>query len=174
MSFAIGVLSSDTPAVRSFCIFSAIAIAICWFYQLVLLAAVVALSGRREVAARQSFLCCLPARPQARCVMVECGERFHHWLIHCWAYVVTRWWMRLALVLLMALYFYVSWVGLQRMSTNISIDKMALPDSYLHDFQHAFEEALKNMQPISVFVLKPGDLRKREQLQSEWGGWVGR
>jgi hypothetical protein len=65
----------------------------------------------------------------------------------------------------MALYFYVSWVGLQRLSTNISIDKMALPDSYLQDFQHSFETALRNMQPISVFVLKPGDLRRPEQLQ---------
>lgn len=46
----------------------------------------------------------------------------------------------------MCIYFYYSWVGLARLQTNISIDKMALPDSYLQDFQHSFETALRNMQ----------------------------
>uniref|UniRef100_A0A915M6K9 SSD domain-containing protein n=1 Tax=Meloidogyne javanica TaxID=6303 RepID=A0A915M6K9_MELJA len=41
---------------------------------------------------------------------------------------------------------------------------MALPNSYLHDFQMQFEMALRNMQPISVFVLHPGDMRDLQQL----------
>jgi hypothetical protein len=65
----------------------------------------------------------------------------------------------------MCFYFYVSWIGLRKLQSNISIDKMALPDSYLHDFQASFETALRNMQPISVFVLNPGDLRDPNQLQ---------
>lgn len=66
----------------------------------------------------------------------------------------------------MGLYFYISWIGIKRLQSNISIDKMALPDSYLQDFQNSFEDALRNMQPISIFVLSPGDLRKPEQLKS--------
>lgn len=79
----------------------------------------------------------------------------------------------------MCVYFYLSWIGLSRLQSNISIDKMALPDSYLHDFQNSFETALRNMQvvfghlslsstyfqPISVFVLRPGDLRNPKQLE---------
>ena len=53
MSFAIGA-ASDTPAVRTFCVFSAVAIAICYLYQLILLPAVVALSGHREKKGYQS------------------------------------------------------------------------------------------------------------------------
>lgn len=61
-------------------------------------------------------------------------------------------------------YFAVSWLGIRRLQSNISIDKMALPNSYLHQFQLQFETALRNMQPISVFVLHPGDLRDPQQL----------
>lgn len=73
--------------------------------------------------------------------------------------------LRTLLAVTMCVYFYLSWLGLCQLQTNISIDKMALPDSYLHDFQHSFETALRNMQPISVFVLKPGDLREPKQLE---------
>lgn len=72
---------------------------------------------------------------------------------------------RITLAIVMCIYFYFSWIGFRQLQSNISIDKMALPDSYLHDFQHSFETALRNMQPISVFVLKPGDLRDPKQLE---------
>lgn len=65
----------------------------------------------------------------------------------------------------MCTYYYISWIGICRLQSNISIDKMALPDSYLRTFQNSFESALRNMQPISVFVLNPGDLRQPEQLK---------
>lgn len=67
----------------------------------------------------------------------------------------------------MICYFAISFIGICRLQSNISIDKMALPDSYLHDFQHSFETALRKMQPISVFVMQPGDLRQPEQLKSK-------
>lgn len=70
--------------------------------------------------------------------------------------------------LFMAGYFYISWVGIRQLRTHISIDKMALPDSYLQEFQHTFETALRNMQPISVFVLNPGDMKDLERLQSNF------
>jgi uncharacterized membrane protein YhaH (DUF805 family) len=63
MSFAIGI-TSNTPAVQTFSIYSAVAIVVCYFYQLILFTAVLALSGRRERDGRQSLLCCLKANPQ--------------------------------------------------------------------------------------------------------------
>jgi hypothetical protein len=70
----------------------------------------------------------------------------------------------------MCFYFLLCWFGIRRLQSNISIDKMALPNSYLHDFQFQFEMALKNMQPISIFVLNPGDMRDQQQLLSKNGG----
>lgn len=67
-------------------------------------------------------------------------------------------------MIIMIVYFVISFFGISRLQSNISIDKMALPDSYLHDFQYSFETALREMQPISVFVMKPGDLRQSDQL----------
>lgn len=64
-------------------------------------------------------------------------------------------------------YFSISWLGISQLRVHISIDKMALPDSYLQEFQNTFETALRNMQPISVFVLNPGDLRDLQRLQSK-------
>ena len=63
-------------------------------------------------------------------------------------------------------YFYVSAVGISRLDSLISIEKMALPDSYLQSFQQRYENALKNMQPISVFIMNPGDLRNPQRLES--------
>lgn len=65
-------------------------------------------------------------------------------------------------------YYYLSAIGIRHLHANISIDKMALPDSYLHDFQHAFESALRNMQPITIFVMKPGDLRDPARMKGSF------
>lgn len=47
------------------------------------------------------------------------------------------------------------------MEAKITVDKLALPDSYLHDFQFFLEKTLRNMQPVTVFLMNPGDLRDR-------------
>lgn len=67
-------------------------------------------------------------------------------------------------MLIMVIYYYISVIGIQKIEAKISIDKMALPDSYLQGFQHVFEEALRNMQPITVFIMNPGDLRDPNRL----------
>jgi len=164
MSFTIGA-TSDTPAVRTFCLYSAIAIALGYFYQLILFTAVMAFSGKRERKGYQAIMCCFKADPQARNHVVEYFSSFHDKVVNWWGTAVTKWPTRMLLGTMMVAYFYVSWIGISQMTSNISIDKMALPDSYLQDFQNTFETALRNMQPISVFVLKPGDLRDPEQLQ---------
>lgn len=57
MSFAIGALS-DTPAVRTFCIFSAVAITICYIYQLLFFSSIlVYFSKVRERRGYHSILC---------------------------------------------------------------------------------------------------------------------
>lgn len=67
----------------------------------------------------------------------------------------------------MILYYYVSAIGIMQMKSLITIEKMALPDSYLQAFQRQFETSLQTMQPISVFILNPGDLRNITRLDSK-------
>ncbi|KAF7633550.1 SSD domain-containing protein [Meloidogyne graminicola] len=88
----------------------------------------------------------------------------HYNLIKFWAWAVTQWITRIILALFMFCYFFLCWFGIRKLQSNISIDKMALPNSYLHDFQMQFEMALRNMQPITIFVLNPGDMRDLQQL----------
>ncbi|VDL68741.1 unnamed protein product [Nippostrongylus brasiliensis] len=63
MAFLIG-MTSETPAVRSFSLYSAVAISICFFYQLIMFTAVLAASGYRESRGRQSVLCWRKANPK--------------------------------------------------------------------------------------------------------------
>uniref|UniRef100_A0A914HRW6 SSD domain-containing protein n=1 Tax=Globodera rostochiensis TaxID=31243 RepID=A0A914HRW6_GLORO len=168
ISFIIGAFS-DTPAVRTFCIFSAIAISICWLYQLVFLSAVLVFSeGRRQKTVAKGILkgpkSDVVEETQEYCAMASHGERLQRMIVQFWAWAVTKWFTRFVLTLFMSVYFFISWQGIQILQSNISIDKMALPNSYLHQFQLQFETALRNMQPISVFVLRPGDLRDPQQL----------
>ncbi|VDM46780.1 unnamed protein product [Toxocara canis] len=165
LSFAIGILST-TPAVRTFSIYSCIAIVICYFYQLILFTAILALSGRREKRGYQSLLCCLKADPQAHCDIVAKASEFQVWIIKKWSSIVSSWPGRIVLLMLMIVYYYISAIGIKHLRANISIDKMALPNSYLHDFQQAYESALRNMQPITVFVMKPGDLRDPARMKA--------
>ncbi|WKX95376.1 hypothetical protein Q1695_012097 [Nippostrongylus brasiliensis] len=163
MAFLIG-MTSETPAVRSFSLYSAVAISICFFYQLIMFTAVLAASGYRESRGRQSVLCWRKANPKARCVIVEWISKVQAVAIHHYSRIVATWPTRILLVVLLCAYYYACVVGIMKLRTVITIEKLSLPDSYLHSFQSQFEESLKNMQPISVFVLNPGDLRDPQRL----------
>ncbi|CAD6191995.1 unnamed protein product [Caenorhabditis auriculariae] len=164
MSFFIG-MTSQTPAVRSFSFFSAVAIIICYLYQLVMFSAVLALSGRREKAGNSSIFCCLKATPQGKCALVKSIVQLQTAFIREFSKFLITWTARISLIAIMCLYYYISFIGIYQMRTFISLEKMALPDSYLQTFQNTFETSLKSMQPISVFVMNPGDLRQPERMQ---------
>ncbi|KAF8363256.1 hypothetical protein PRIPAC_90179 [Pristionchus pacificus] len=162
-AFFVG-MSSSTPAVQSFSLFSAVAIIICFVYELVFFSAILALSGRRESGGMQSLLCCFQADPQAHCRLVEALVRVQHTVISWWSKAVAWWSIRVVMVVSLLFYYYVSALGIMDIHTFITIEKMALPDSYLQHFQERYETALRNMQPISVFITKPGDLTDPENL----------
>uniref|UniRef100_A0A1I8AZ59 SSD domain-containing protein n=1 Tax=Meloidogyne hapla TaxID=6305 RepID=A0A1I8AZ59_MELHA len=164
ISFAIGAFS-DTPAVRTFCIFSALAITICWLYQLVFLSSIICFNEnrainnkmkRREKENNNNSSFCEQSNNNFYSIAASLAIKTHNDIIKFWAWAVTQWITRILLALFMCCYFFLCWFGIRKLQSNISIDKMALPNSYLHDFQMQFEMALRNMQPISVFVLHPG------------------
>ncbi|KAL7075921.1 hypothetical protein ACQ4LE_004791, partial [Meloidogyne hapla] len=172
ISFAIGAFS-DTPAVRTFCIFSALAITICWLYQLVFLSSIICFNEnrainnkmkRREKENNNNSSFCEQSNNNFYSIAASLAIKTHNDIIKFWAWAVTQWITRILLALFMCCYFFLCWFGIRKLQSNISIDKMALPNSYLHDFQMQFEMALRNMQPISVFVLHPGDMRDLQQL----------
>ncbi|VDK59382.1 unnamed protein product [Cylicostephanus goldi] len=70
MAFFIG-MTSQTPAVRSFSLYSAIAISICFFYQLIMFSAVLSASGYRERRGMQSFFCCKKANPKVYHLLMD-------------------------------------------------------------------------------------------------------
>ncbi|CAJ0557994.1 unnamed protein product, partial [Mesorhabditis spiculigera] len=72
--------------------------------------------------------------------------------------------LRAVLLLIMLVYYYFSIYGIQRVETLISLEKMTLPDSYVQKFQKHFEDSMRSMQPISVFIKNPGDLRDPERM----------
>ncbi|KAK5973399.1 Hedgehog receptor, partial [Trichostrongylus colubriformis] len=164
MAFFIG-MTSQTPAVRSFSLYSAIAICICFVYQLLMFSAVLALSGHRERAGRQSCLCWRKANPKARSALVERISAVQGTLIRRYSKILPTWRTRFILAVFMCFYYYACVVGITQLRTLITIEKMALPDSYLQGFQDAYEASVKTMQHINVFILNPGDLRDPQRLK---------
>ncbi|VDO52003.1 unnamed protein product, partial [Brugia timori] len=90
LSFGIGIFSS-TPAVRTFSIYSCFAIIVCYFFQLILFTAVLAVSGKREQNNYQALFCCLKADPRARNRTAEKITQFQSWLIKLWSFIITTW-----------------------------------------------------------------------------------
>ncbi|EYB92024.1 hypothetical protein Y032_0199g1672 [Ancylostoma ceylanicum] len=163
MAFFIG-MTSQTPAVRSFSLYSALAISICFLYQLIMFSAVLAAGGYRERNGWQSLLCWKKANPKARSAVVERVVIIQNVIIRHFSRIIATWPARIILAVFMCCYYYASVVGITQLQSLITIEKMALPDSYLSTFQDSFEASLKTMQPIMVFVLNPGDLREPERL----------
>ncbi|KAM3719611.1 Patched-related protein [Dirofilaria immitis] len=102
--------------------------------------------------------------PAARNQFTEKMSHLQIWIIKSWSSVITAWYVRALLVLILVLYYYISYLGILKTEIKISVDKMVLPDSYLHDFQFLLDNVLRNMQPITVFVMNPGDLRDPDRL----------
>uniref|UniRef100_A0A0N4ZIT9 Raf homolog serine/threonine-protein kinase n=1 Tax=Parastrongyloides trichosuri TaxID=131310 RepID=A0A0N4ZIT9_PARTI len=164
MSFAIGAVT-DTPAIRTFCIYSAVAIFVCYLYQLIFYSAILALSGLRVQNEYSPFIICLKANPLEKSLTVKWFASYHDKVVNKWGELVTRWYIRIIIGIMVIIYFYISTIGILKLQTNNSIDKMALPDSYIKEFQKSFERAASSMQPISVFVMNPGDLRDSENMK---------
>uniref|UniRef100_A0A915KYH8 SSD domain-containing protein n=1 Tax=Romanomermis culicivorax TaxID=13658 RepID=A0A915KYH8_ROMCU len=62
MSTCIGMIT-DTPAIRTFCLSTTVAVLFLFIYQITFFAAAIAIGGRRESKNRNAFLSCLPAKP---------------------------------------------------------------------------------------------------------------
>ncbi|KAF8361353.1 hypothetical protein PRIPAC_88276 [Pristionchus pacificus] len=167
LSFGVGIFSS-TPAIRALCIYSTAAIFACFVYQITLYTAVIALSGRRESKRLSSIWCCVKAgknkSPQSPAVQAVfrfanlAHDTFFDFIIK----ISKSTSFKVALCFTMVAYWVGSCYSLTNLRSDLTVNKLALPDSVLIKFQERLERAQSEMQILSVFVTKPSDLRKED------------
>ncbi|GMR34878.1 hypothetical protein PMAYCL1PPCAC_05073 [Pristionchus mayeri] len=167
LSFGVGIFSS-TPAIRALCIYSTSAIFACFVYQITFYTAVIALSGRRESKRLSSVLCCVkasknkaPESPVVKAIF-RLANLAHDAFFDLIIKISQSTSFKVALVFIMAAYWAGSCFSLTYLRSDLTVNKLALPDSVLIKFQERLERAQAEMQILSVFVTKPADLRKED------------
>uniref|UniRef100_A0A914UK13 SSD domain-containing protein n=1 Tax=Plectus sambesii TaxID=2011161 RepID=A0A914UK13_9BILA len=164
LSFAVDIYTF-TPAIQTFSIYSTVAVIVCYFYQLFLFSAVLALSGRREESGKQAVLCCLKADPEATYPLLGTLKKLNAAVIHWWSRTITTWPVKTVLLIAMCFYWYGAFYGLQNMKTDLSVTKIALPDSYFIKYHKEYEKAIIEMQQLTIIVQKPGNLSDPSHLK---------
>uniref|UniRef100_A0A914XH91 SSD domain-containing protein n=1 Tax=Plectus sambesii TaxID=2011161 RepID=A0A914XH91_9BILA len=164
LSSAVGIASS-TPSIQTFCIYSTVSISLCYLFQLVLFSSVLALSGRREEGGRQAVLCWRKADPKAVCSLMRSLKVAQAKTISCWSYLLTCFSVKAVLGLIMIAYWSAAYLGMKAMKTDLSVQKLAVPGSYMAKYMDAYEKAIADMQSLSIFVQRPGNLTDPWQLR---------
>ncbi|VDM81088.1 unnamed protein product [Strongylus vulgaris] len=65
LSFGIGI-STNTPAIYTFCVFISVAVIYDYLYQIFFFSAVLTLGGQREARRGNAYLCCLTVPPKSK------------------------------------------------------------------------------------------------------------
>ncbi|GMS83402.1 hypothetical protein PENTCL1PPCAC_5577 [Pristionchus entomophagus] len=167
LSFGVGIFSS-TPAIRALCIYSTSAIFACFVYQITFYTAIIALSGRRESKRLSSILCCVKAgkNKSPDSPIIKAIFRFanlaHDAFFDLIINISKSAPFKITLCFIMIAYWAGSCYSLTFLRSDLTVNKLALPDSMLIKFQERLEKAQSEMQILSIFVTKPADLRKEE------------
>uniref|UniRef100_A0A914V285 SSD domain-containing protein n=1 Tax=Plectus sambesii TaxID=2011161 RepID=A0A914V285_9BILA len=163
LAFAVDIYSF-TPAIQTFSIYSTAACVLCYIYQILLFSAVLALSGRREEKGMQAILWWRKADPKARYSALRWLKKFNADVIYRWSRIVTAWPTKIALVFVLLAYWYGALYGVLTMKTDLRVQKLALPNSYIVKYKDIHENAITAMQPLTIVVQQPGDLKNSTQL----------
>ncbi|GMT14083.1 hypothetical protein PFISCL1PPCAC_5380, partial [Pristionchus fissidentatus] len=170
LSFGVGIISS-TPAIRALCIYSTAAIFACFVYQITLYTAVIALSGRRESKRLSSIWCCIKTgkNKSPSSATIKSLFRFANLAHDAFFELIIKLSkssvMKIALCFIMVAYWIGSCYSLSFLRSDLTVNKLALPDSVLIKFQERLERAQSEMQILSIFVTKPSDMRQDENRE---------
>lgn len=157
LSFGIGIFSR-TPAIRTFSLYTTVAIMVCFFYQVVLYSAALTISARRENARVRSFLCCCKSsNPKRREWIVELNK-FYDKVVIKWVDMITWKYMKVITALILIVYWGGAAHGISRIRADLTADKLALPDSVFIVYQREQDKAWAEMQRLTVFITKPSNL----------------
>ncbi|GMS79854.1 hypothetical protein PENTCL1PPCAC_2029 [Pristionchus entomophagus] len=161
ISFGNGVLST-TPVLQTFAIYSTVASIICYLYQLILFPAILALTAHKEYKrVDEECSSCLPEEIETISVMRNRRENALKWL----ANLVTKRWMILPIIPTLIVFWALSVYGIANIETDLSVQKLALPDSRLVQFKNEYDKSLKVMQTYAVTVSNPGDMRDPTKVE---------
>ncbi|GMT09974.1 hypothetical protein PFISCL1PPCAC_1271 [Pristionchus fissidentatus] len=162
ISFGNGVLST-TPVLQTFAIYSTVASVICYLYQLILFPAILALTAHKEYRKidEDCSSSCIPEEIQTISVMRGYRENALKWL----ARLVTKRWMIIPIIPTLLVFWATAVYGIVNIQTDLSVQKLALPNSRLVHFKNEYDKSLKAMQTYAVIVSNPGDLRDPTQIE---------
>ncbi|EYC10290.1 hypothetical protein Y032_0056g2663 [Ancylostoma ceylanicum] len=161
ISFGNGVLSS-TPVLQTFAIYSVVASIICYLYQLILFPAILTLTAHNEYK-KIDDECGNTCLPEELTPIKHAGvfhDRAWKWL----ARVVGKPWMRILTILVLAVYWAITYYGISIVETDLSVQKLAPPEARIVQFKIRYDEAIKDMQTFAIVVTTPGDLRDARRL----------
>ncbi|CAO4382499.1 unnamed protein product [Caenorhabditis nigoni] len=159
VSFGNGVLST-TPVLQTFAIYSFVASVVCYIYQLVIFPAIIAITASKEY------------KELGKMEEEKTWEFIGHlsvWSERMWhklAAIIETNWMRILTISILLGYWYLSVYGIFTMETDLTIQKMADPNSRIVKFKRAGDQILKEMQSVAILVKNPGDLRNPTGLQN--------
>ncbi|KHJ86908.1 patched family protein, partial [Oesophagostomum dentatum] len=164
ISFGNGVLSS-TPVLQTFAIYSVVASVICYLYQLILFPAILTLTAHNEYKKIDDNECGPTCLPEELTPIKHAGI-FHDKAWRCLARVVGKPWMRTLTILVLIVYWCITYYGISIVETDLSVQKLAPPEARIVKFKIRYDQAIKNMQTFAVIVTTPGDLRDENRLRA--------
>lgn len=155
VSFAVGV-TQDTYIIKLFSLYTSVALAFEWFYQMTFFSAVMAYSGYREEQ-RKSLFCC----PSPKLLLSEKGggkaafflnlrrQIFHNVVLPLLNYSK----LRLTVVLLFALHLVFGLFGCITIDSNFSPERIVLDTNELHNYFKLAEQTIhREVTTVNVVV----------------------
>ncbi|ETN75506.1 patched family protein [Necator americanus] len=155
--------------VQTFAIYSVVASIICYLYQLILFPAILTLTAHNEYK-KVDDECSSTCLPEELTPIKHAGV-FHDRAWKYMARVVGKPWMRILTILVLIVYWSVTYYGISIVETDLSVQKLAPPDARIVKFKIRYDQAIKmlmiqikGMQTFAVVVTTPGDLRDANRL----------
>lgn len=161
VAFGMGALST-MPAVHTFAIYSAMAVAINFLLQITILVAVVTLDAIRQSQNRCDVLCCATTEKESANVSEDCmpGGILYYINTHIYAPFLMCYPVRVIVVLVFSIYLSFSICFISNIEVGIS-QTIALPrDSFLLDYFHGISTYFKTGAPVYFVVKEKFDYSK--------------
>ncbi|CAI5452400.1 unnamed protein product [Caenorhabditis angaria] len=155
ISFGNGVFST-TPILQTFAIYSSAASVICFIYQLIIFPAIIAITAPKEYNNSKNERTIKIIKKGS-----EFGDKVWIWL----AEKIEKSWMKLFVILILCIYWFIAAEGIISMKTDLSIQKMGDKNSLIVKFKDTLDAISREMQSVAILVNSPGDLRNASNME---------
>ncbi|KIH64071.1 hypothetical protein ANCDUO_05622, partial [Ancylostoma duodenale] len=171
LSFGIGV-TTNTPAIYTFCVFISVAVVYDYIYQIFFFSAVLTLGGQREARRGNAYLCCLTVPPETK----KEKQKKPNWLVRtvsklldvildAWVDFSLSIWSKFIVGGVMLAYWAVMIHGVRQIKVGLSSEKLFLDDSPLLELVRIQTNIIfKEGGQVAVFVNNPSDMHLPETV----------